>query len=215
MLPERLHWLDEVSRRDHYYLTPADHCLYFGEFRSRAGGSGLNGLIFDFKRAPSEIARSAQPQRLRDLKERAIRLIAHHLRSQFGRAVVEGAITFVPIPGSKAPDHPDHCDRLLRTLRLAFAGLEADIRPLLTSSSSALADHRRGARRTGYYRLLSGTRLDPTQLETPPRTIVALFDDVLTSGKHVRVASARIRERLPRQTIVSVMVARRVCGSVS
>jgi hypothetical protein len=210
-LPERLRWLDEGSRADHGFLLPSDHCLYLGEFHARAGWSAgpTNDLIADFKRMPSRIAASAQPLAVQYFKDRAIATVAQVLRAQFGRAAIETQLTFVPIPASKLPGEADYCDRLLRTLRLAFFGLEADIRPLLRQRASVAADHRSGARRIRFGELLELTELDPIELHEPLRPLVVLFDDVLTSGKHVCVAKARIREVFPEQAIIAVLIARR------
>ncbi len=205
-------WLDEDSRAEHGFLLPSDHCLYFGEFRAQGGWAAgpMNDLILDFKRPPSRIAASARARAVQHFKNRAIATVAHALRRQFARAAVETRLTFVPIPGSKLPGEADYCDRLLRTLRLAFVGLHADIRPLLRQRASTEADHRSGPRRLRFGELLELTELDPEQLREPLRPLVVLFDDVLTSGKHVCVAKARIREAFPEQAIIAVLVARRV-----
>jgi len=209
---ERLVWLDDASRDDHRFLRHTDHCLYFGEFVAGRGwiGGATNELIIDFKRAPSRMAASAKSQATEHFKNRAITRIARALRRQFGRAAIETQLTFVPIPPSKIAGETDHCDRLLRTLRLAFAGLDADIRPLLRQSVSTAADHTRGPGRTRFAELLAITHLDPQQLCRPLRPLVVLFDDVLTSGKHLAVAQRRIREAVPEQALIAVLVARRV-----
>ncbi len=210
-LPERLRWLDEGGRADHGFLLPSDHCLYLGEFQAGGGWAAgpTNDLIADFKRPPSRIASSAQPRAVQYFKDRAISTVAGVLRGQFGRVAIETRLTFVPIPASKLPGEADYCDRLLRTLRLAFSGLEADIRPLLRQKASRDADHSSGAHRIRFGELLELTELDPEQLREPLRPLVVLFDDVLTSGKHVCVAKARIREAFPEQAIIAVLIARR------
>jgi predicted amidophosphoribosyltransferase len=212
LFPERLTWLDEVRRGDHRFLGPTDHCLYFGEFHAGGGwtASPTNDLIIDFKRSPSDIAASAKSHIVQRFKERALATVAGALRRQFGRAAIETLITFVPIPPSKRPGDPDHCDRLQRTLRLAFEGLSADVRPLLRQRVSTHADHLSGGRRTRFGELLEITELDAAQLVRPLRPLVALFDDVLTSGKHLAVARLRIRESFPDQAIIAVLIARRV-----
>ena len=211
VLPERLRWVNERTRGEHRFLTVADHCLYFGEFSARGGwaAGATNQLIVDYKRTPLEIAASVRARALRFYKERAVRDIAIRLRRAFSTAAVEGLITFVPIPSSKRVGAPDHCDRLLRTLRLAFGGLAADIRPLLRQSESTPADHR-AAGRLSLRALLALTEIDATQLARPLRPLVVLFDDVLTSGKHVAVAKTRILEQVSEQPIIAVLVARRV-----
>lgn len=212
MFPERLTWLDEARRGDHRFLGPADHCLYFGEFRAGGGwaASPTNDLVIDFKRSPSDIAASRKSYIVQCFKERALVTVAGALRRQFGRAAIETAITFVPIPPSKRAGEPDHCDRLQRTLQIAFKGLNADIRPLLRQRVSTHADHLSGGSRLRFGELLEITELDAAHLRRPLRPLVALFDDVLTSGKHLAVARVRIRESFPDQAIIAVLIARRV-----
>ena len=212
MFSERLTWVDAATRRDHRFLRSTDHCLYFGEFYAGGGWAAgpTNDLIIDFKRSPSEIAASSKSQAVQRFKERAIATVAQALRRQFGSAAVETRLTFVPIPPSKLPGDPDHCDRLVRTLQLAFVGLDADIRPLLRQSASTVADHLSRGCRMRFRELLEVTELDQEQLKRPLRPLVALFDDVLTSGKHLAVAKLRIRQAFPGQAIIAVLLARRV-----
>jgi predicted amidophosphoribosyltransferase len=212
LLPERLSWLDEARRGEHRFVRLSDHCLYFGEFHAGGGWAAgpTNDLIIDFKRSPSAIAASSKSRVVQRFKEQALATVAEALRRQFGRAAIETLITFVPIPPSKLPGEPDHCDRLQRTLQLAFEGLDVDIRPLVRQRASSAADHRSRGRRMRFGELLGITELDAEQLERPLRPLVALFDDVVTSGKHLAVAQLRIRERFPDQAIIAVLIARRV-----
>lgn len=93
------------------------------------------------------------PHRLHRLKNTVIGEVASALRKVFTPPHVTPR-TFVPMPSSKASDHPDYCDRLLRSLTTAFAG---------------------------YDDLLAITKIDRSQLHIPLRQEVVLFDDVLTS----------------------------------
>jgi hypothetical protein len=209
---ECLQWVDARQREDHHFLRLADHCLFFGEFHRKRGwmGGETNRLIADFKRTPSEIAASRlRSGTLEYFKRRATWTVGRALRRQFGRAAVDAVITFVPIPGSKLPGEVDYCDRLSRTLSLAFAGCAHDIRPLLRQKVGTAADHVSG-RRLSHRALLDIVEIDPVQLSRPLRPLVVLFDDVLTSGKHFAVAQKRIRDAAPGQAILGVFVARRV-----
>jgi len=203
-------WIDEATRSEHWVLGRDDHCLFLGEYLPGASwaGGGFNSLVLDFKRAPSRIRASRHPAVVRRFKERAIETVAAALHGGFARAAVESALTFVPIPTSKPSGDEDYCDRLLRALHRAFEGLNADIRPLLRLKASARPDHERHAQRLRRGELQNLMELDPAQLARPLRPIVALFDDVLTSGKHLSVAKARIRERFPDQPVIAVLVAR-------
>lgn len=214
-LPARLTWIDDANRGDHSFLTREDRCAFFGELQASVGwgGGATNQLVANFKRTPAQIAHECTGERLRRHRARAINQVAAALRSQFTREEVELRCTFVPIPTSKQPGHPEYCDRLERSLRLAFSGYRADIRPLLRLTASTRADHSSAAGRLGYQHLLALTSIDARQLAGELRPVVVLFDDVLTSGKHYKVAKTRIREVFPGQGILGLFIARRALQS--
>jgi hypothetical protein len=204
--------IDDSNRCEHSFLTPPDRCLFLGDFHSCAGwaGGAINQLIANFKRPRRQIEREPIGERLRRHREHAVGTISAALRRQFTLDEIESRCTFVPIPTSKCRDDPNYCDRLERTLRIAFDGYASDIRLLLRQRMSTCSDHCSGHDRMSYERLFEITELDPKYLVIPLRPIVVLFDDVLTSGKHYKVAKSRIREVFPQQPIVGVFVARRV-----
>jgi hypothetical protein len=210
LLPEHPAWIDRTTLGEYPFLTDRDRCLFFGEFHGHRGWTAgpINRLIADFKRPCPAIGDHPMARRLRHYREQAIGEVAAALRRHFTREEIETRCTFVPIPPSKLPDDTEYCDRLERALRQAFAGSGADIRLLLRQTSSIVADHRRGSERIRYEKLLEITQLDPRELALPLRPVVILFDDVLTTGKHYKVAATRIREALPRQQIVALFVAR-------
>ncbi|MGH8258638.1 MAG: hypothetical protein ACREUG_03000 [Steroidobacteraceae bacterium] len=205
----RFKWIDEASRSQHWALDPDDHCLFLGEYRAGGGWTAgmANSLVLNFKRTPSRILASPHAAAVGNYKRRAISAVAGALRGGFSRAAVESLLTFVPIPASRLPGDADYCDRLLRALHQAFEGWDADIRPLLRQRASAIPDHAR-ADRLSRRALLQLMEVDGASPGRPLRPLVALFDDVLTSGKHLRVAKARILERFPHQAIIAVVVAR-------
>lgn len=208
MLPDRLTGIDETSRSSYYFLQEEDVLYYFGDFHIGRGWSGgpTNQLIKNYKRTPQEIA--ANPRAFQYYKDLAIGEIAAGLRKQFTLENIR-RITFVPIPTSKTVGHPDHCDRLIRTLRQAFAGIDGmDVRPLLRITRDTEADHLSGGDRIDYDELLAITEVDPAQLRPEVRPNIVIFDDVLTSGKHYKVAKMRIRDVLPDRRLVGVFVAR-------
>jgi hypothetical protein len=209
-LPERLTRIDETHRSEYPFLCREDRCLFFADFHASQGwnASPTNQLIANFKRARSQIDDNPIGQRLRRYREQAIHEISAALRGQFTRGEVDARCTFVPIPTSKSPDDPECSDRLERTLQLAFEGYRADIRPLLRQTVSTVADHLSGDGRITYEKLLEITALDPRHLRTPLRRTLVLFDDVLTTGKHYKVAKACIRQAFPEQEIVGIFVAR-------
>jgi hypothetical protein len=217
LLPDRLTWVDETNRQAYFFLQEDDRCLFFGEFNKGLSWSGgpTNQLIMNYKRTPQEITSSPNGSKLQYYKDKAINEIAVGLRRQFNPAAV-ARLTFVPLPSSKIVGDSDYCDRLEKTLRIAFIGAvpsglgykDVDIRLLLRQTKSTTADHRSHGIRLKYDELLAITEVDIPEISKPMRQQIVLFDDVLTSGKHYRVAKTRIREVLPMQLIIGVFVAR-------
>ena len=210
MLPDRLTKIDETTRDQYHFLDPADDCYFFGDFHSGKGWSygDTNQLIKNFKRRPEEIRASAKATQLQYYNDKAINEVASALRKAISPRTVADA-TFVPIPTSRVRGQPDYCDRLERTLRMAF-GQALDVRFILRQTVNTEADHRSGSARSSYDALLEITEIDHACLVGPPRDRIILFDDVLTSGKHYKVAKTRIREVLPGCPLLAVFVARSI-----
>jgi hypothetical protein len=190
-LPSRLTAIDETTRGDHYYLAEGDRCFCFGEYFADQGWGRCptNQLIFNYKCKPTE-----KSGRL-FWKEQAIATIAAGLKGAIARQEVERH-TWVPIPSSKLPDHPEYDDRIVKTLRSAFAGYDVDIRELLRQSMSANADHDSNSRMTPES-LLELLVIDHDAWNrAPPRSII-LFDDVLTTGEAFQGLPATIARDQP------------------
>lgn len=209
LLPDRLTWIDETNRDAHPFLRESDRCLFFGEYYAGKGyqGGGTNQLIFNFKCAPS-VARANAARN--NYKQQAIRTVASGLRTAISQTSVE-KLTWVPIPPSKAVGHADYDDRLMRSLAGAFSGYNADVRLLLKQTASTEADHRADNRLSpdALYDLLE---IDHVALNSAPvRQGIALFDDVLTTGKHFKCCERRLREVLPEGLpIIGIFIARRI-----
>ncbi|MGH8150424.1 MAG: hypothetical protein ACRETB_10695 [Steroidobacteraceae bacterium] len=148
------------------------------------------------------------PQR-ESFKRQAVEHAAAALRALIERPWVEERGTFVPTPPSKAGDHPDHDDRMRRILDAAFEGFDADIRPMLEQASSTCADHER-AERLPLAELRALMRLNETAASTAPRPVIAIVDDVVTSGKHFKVARELLSRRFPGTPVIGIFIARRV-----
>ncbi|MGA2562431.1 MAG: hypothetical protein ABSF96_02610 [Steroidobacteraceae bacterium] len=189
-------------------MSPTDCCTFVAEYVAgksyRAGG--LNQLIVNFKCQPS--AARANPRRKR-YKQEAITTLARWLRLAIDRTEAERA-TWVPIPPSRCFDDPDFDDRLSQTLRLAFHAYDVDVRRLLYQARNTAPDHAVEARLTAetLYELLY---IDVAALRARPiRERIALFDDVLTTGKHFKCCERRLRQSLPCVPIAGVFLLRRV-----
>ena len=110
------------------------------------------------------------------------------------------------MPGSKSIGDDDFDDRIALVLRAAFLGWQADIRKTLTASRSLEADHRAESR-VGHDELAAVMTIHE-HLSANVRPIVVIVDDVLNSGKHFRVAKAKILDRFPGVEVRGVFLAR-------
>ena len=97
-LPSRFTKIDELTRQDHVYLTPADACYFIGDYTAGQGYaySATNSLILNFKKPIDRQGRPEWPY-----KEQAIQTVAGIFRSALGSSSLD-RLTFVPIPPSKA-----------------------------------------------------------------------------------------------------------------
>lgn len=199
----RLLEIDASNRWQHKRLDDGDICYHLFEYTSHHGGDArTNQLIRNLKKKPS----------LKDkpgyiYKERAI----EHCASAFRDALDADWIsktTFVPIPCSKAANHPDYDDRMERLCRAIAPGIE--VRPLITQRYTTRAAHEssKGERITED-KLVRMYEVDLDALEPTPRS-VAIVDDVLTSGTHFKAVQKKLRQRWPDVPIVGIFIARRI-----
>lgn len=96
-MPTRLSKIDELTRPDHTFLDPDDHCYYLGEYTARAGYafSSMNDLIQNLKK----------PMDRRGRPEWKYKTLAISRSCEMLREVVPekwlARATFVPVPPSK------------------------------------------------------------------------------------------------------------------
>ena len=201
-----LHLLDEPRRAQHCFLEAADVCRFLWHYTPGPPRTREQRLIGNLKCKPTLAALNA----LRGLyKEEAILHAARALRAAAPRRWVEQS-SWSPIPPSVQVGDADYDDRLLRVLNAAFAGYDADIRPLIRQAQTVSADHR-SRERLSFAALYALTRVDTLQLRRRAlRSQLVLFDDVLTTGKHFKCAQARLREALGGIPISACVLARRV-----
>lgn len=200
-----LRLLDAARRAQHCFLEGADLCRYLWDYLPGRATDRAQRWIRDLKCRPSQAA--VWPLRAM-YKECAIVRAAQALRTAAPRSWVEQA-SWCPMPPSAGLGAADYDDRLLRLLQLAFAGYDADIRPLIRQSQSLPADHCR-RRRVGFAALYGLMSVDTAQLmKRALRAELVLFDDVLTTGKHFKCAQARLQERLEPMIISACFLARR------
>ena len=206
--PQRLTRIDDRTRGEHWYLRRADVCYFIGEYRAGKGldYSATNRLLLDFKMPVSRSGR----HRL-SLKEEAITSMAAAL----GRAVPGTALerwVFVPVPPSKAKDDKGYDDRLVRMLRAVRPERPLDVRELIVQTRSVEPTHLRSGRRWASD-IEETYRIDEA-LEGPSDGVVAVVDDLLRSGAHLRAAQRMLSRRFPDIDVVGLFLARRVPEAV-
>ena len=205
--PQRLSMIDDLTRGDHWYLRRGDVCYFLGEYAARKGFaySATNGLILDFKMA---VARGEGRDR-QAIKEKAIAGAAAALRRAMDPAMLD-SLVFVPVPPSKAKDDSGYDDRLVRMLKAVRPERPLDVRELIVQTRSVEPTHQRSTRLRAsdieeMYRIdevLDG--------EAPGPGVVAVVDDLLTSGAHFRAAQRVLSRRFPDIDVVGLFLARRV-----
>jgi len=203
----RLRQVGDLERSDHWYLTAADQCWFFGEYTAGKGWahSQTNQLVLNLKKKP-EFRNTAQWPHKAAAISRVARAIAANIKPE-----AMPGLTFVPIPPSKPVGSPDHDDRMSQVARQIAPGCH--VRELLFTQSDRDARHATGQKRDpDALRATLALRAD--LLADPPGQIV-LLDDVLTTGCSYMVCRSMLLEALPNADIFGVFVARRVVDRTS
>ena len=135
--PQRFTKVDDLTRADHWYLTENDACYFIGEYTARMGFSysTTNNLVLNFKKT---MDRRGTPEWR--YKERAIDQAAVAFRTALGPNGID-ALTFVPMPPSKAKGDPLYDDRLIRLLNAIRSHPPLDVRELIIQIGSTEAVH--------------------------------------------------------------------------
>lgn len=201
----RLSLIDDTSRGDHYHLTAEDVCYYLYEYTSHRdySFSATNNLISNLKKKPSHAGQAHYWY-----KGQAIGICARALGGALNPEWLGGA-TLVPVPGSKAHDHPEYDDRVERICRL-LRQPPPDVRALVRQGASTNASHEVGqGERVTVDQLLDVYTIDEALAQPPPRAI-GIVDDVLTAGTHYRAMHTILSNQFPGVPITGLFVARRV-----
>jgi hypothetical protein len=213
-LPIHLREIDDTNRSDHSRLTPDDHCFYLYEFTAfeHTGGLGFrysdtNQLIHNLKKKPSERLTKGGW----GYKARAINESAAALRQAMNPDWLATA-TLVPVPSSKAGDHPDFDDRISQICR-ALRNPPPDVRALVINTHSHEAAHESG-HRPSVEELSAIYEVDDQTANSAPVTSIGIVDDVLTAGTHFRAMQIKLSQRFPGVAIFGFFVARRALPKV-
>lgn len=203
--------IDAATRGDHVFLRPDDYCLYLGDYTARGGYgcSPINDLVLNFKKP---VARRGRAEYVH--KERAIERVGRFFRDSFVPDAFRQA-TFVPVPPSKAKDHPEYDDRVIRSL-VHMAGLvqgelnvTADVRELVVQRQSYEPSHSANSgTRMHADDLAPLYRIDDALAQHPP-TQILVVDDVLTTGSHFVAMKTVLANKFPGAWIGGLFIARR------
>lgn len=203
IFPNRLTKVDDLTRRDHAYLTAVDACYFIGEYTARQGYSysPTNDLILNFKKS---VDRRHRPEW--QYKERAMQVVAAAFRFALAPEALDH-LTFVPIPPSRAIGDPLYDDRLPRMLRAIRPRPRLDIRELIIQTRSTEAAHGSDTRPRPE-EIKAHYRIDEEITKPTPR-FVAIVDDLLTTGAHFRAAKSILLARFQNAEILGLFIARR------
>ena len=113
-------------------------------------------------------------------------------------------ITFVPVPPSKAKDDELYDDRLTRMLNL----IKLDVREIVLQKHSTDAAHSSEVR-PGPDEIQAMYEI-AEELARPGPDMIAIVDDVLTTGAHYRAVLSVLSARFPGTKITGLFIARRV-----
>ena len=201
--PRRATQIDQLTRRQHFYLEESDVCAFIGEYTARTGfgHSETNQLIYNFKKGKERRSKPDWPY-----KRRAIQ----HIAARLERILREQALndyTFVPIPPSKARDDPDYDDRMSQVLQLIRPKQPIDMRELIIQTESTAAAHD-SEDRPGPRAIKDLYRIDE-KLTSPEPVRLVLVDDMLTTGAHFKAAQSLLSERFAGVPVYGLFVARR------
>lgn len=202
----KLSRIEGVFLSDHSSLEQDDDCYFLGEYTSGRGYEygRTNSLILNFKKSPDKKSRPEWRY-----KEEAIEKIAEAFRKSLSSSWLR-KVTLVPIPPSKNQGDPLYDDRMTRTLEMLNqqSANALDVRELIKQSESRQADHESSLRQPTNE--LIGNYYIDQELVYPEPEEIALFDDLLTTGKHFKAVQTILRKQYPDVKIRGIFVARRI-----
>ena len=116
-------------------------------------------------------------------------------------------LTFVPIPPSKARGDPLYDDRLTQMLHGIRPDPRLDIRELIIQNASTDAFH--GMEIRPRPEALHALYQVNEALTDPAPALIAVVDDLLTTGAHFRAADSILSARFPGAEVIGLFIARR------
>jgi hypothetical protein len=201
MRNEKMKAFDDETRLIHHHLSGEDDCYYFVEFVRGAGyGPPGNSFINNLKKKPSKRGTWEWQHKLRAISDAAYALKRELPKNWMAKS------TFVPIPPSKATNHPEYDDRMTKVLEQLGEGV--DVRELVSQKRSMDETHKLADRHS--IDELAANYVIAENRVRPKPTHIVIVDDMMTAGAHFRAMYQVLEERFPDVPISGVFLARRV-----
>lgn len=201
--PQRFTKIDDLTLADHTYLTRDDSCYFLGEYTARHSYSfsATNNLIRNFKKG---MDRSGLPEWYYKLNaiEKAATAFSNALKVPDPDRMI-----FVPIPPSKAKCHTEYDDRVSQMLTKFHPRPEQGVQEIILQTVSTKANHNEDVR-LNPHEIFQLYKIDESKTNPEP-SIIAIVDDVLTTGAHYRAAHKLLEQRFTSSAIVGLFIARR------
>lgn len=194
--------IDELTRRDHYYLGDEDECYFFGEYSARKGRSfgDTNELVVSLS-VPVKYRNTAKWAR----RERAVSKVGQLFGAAFAPDRIR-AVTFVPLPPVQPKEHSEYDDRMRTVLQAMGTGL--DVRELI-EMVPAREVVELSSLRVGPDVLFSSMRV-VSALADPAPVAIFLCGDVLATGANFVAARRRLEIALPQVPVFGLFAARKL-----
>ncbi len=187
----RLIQIDDLNRSQHKYLEPNDECYFFVEYIAANINTPAHSLIHNLKKEPH---RRGNPNEWR-YKENAIKNIAKSFYRAIDTKILRES-TLIQVPPSKAKQDKDYDDRMLWILREleSLTGEALDIRDLIFQKISTPQTRKQKTNErvdlnqmVELYEINKDVSLNPKR----PKQI-CVFDDVLTTGYHLKAVKINL-----------------------
>lgn len=194
--------IDELTRKDHFYLTPIDECYFEGEYTPREGFSysDTNNFIHNLKKPVERRGRAEWRY-----KENAISRAAKSIKLGFEKDWIK-SVVLIPSPPSKMPTDQAYDDRIIRILKQIEPQWNLDIRKLIVQTRNREAMHTLDDRYTPD-QLMNMWEINEALINPIPSKI-AFVDDILTSGTHFRAAKDLLQQRFGPLSVTGIFLAR-------
>ena len=202
-LPTRFTKIDELTLHQHYHLTEEDECYFLGLYTTAGGHSysNTNQTIYNFKKTMDKRGKTEWKY-----KNIAIRACA----KAFAEAIQNfdlDTMTFVPVPPSSMKSDPLYDDRLFQMLKLVDSSGKLNIRECVEQTREIRSSHGSTDRPT-LSEIAEVYKFRQTQNQ-PHSKIIAIVDDVITTGAHFRVMRDILSDQFPNVNVIGLFLARR------